>query len=201
MGRRIHGARPENDSENCSELPPINSGPPMSTLPALIEAIGPFPVDALIVVDNADVRPLQRVAPENVIIRGQPVLISKVLQHCDVAILNRKHGTVAEFLLAGIPLLVIPLSLEQAVTGKRLEGKKLGAAAGPERIDIIQHQLRAIIDRPDVLHGTKQFQEANSQTTDLQRIERVYKVLARNDDSFPRRRRRKIKTHRSPDRH
>jgi len=150
---------------------------PMPTLPALVTLLGQLPVDALIVVDNTDVRSLQNIAAANVVVRDQPVPIPKVLQHCDVAILNGNHGSVAEFLLAGIPLLVIPLSMEQAITGKRLEAKKLGAAAGPERIDIIEHQLRAIIDRPEVLHGREEFQTRHSQTSDGERIDEVFAAL------------------------
>lgn len=102
-----------------------------------------------------------------------------VLAQCEVAILNGNHGTLGEFLLAGIPLLLLPLTFEQAILSKRLESIKAIAAARLDRPDIVEHQLKAIIHRPEVLTGSQRLRQLYGSETDVDRIERSYSELIR----------------------
>lgn len=54
-----------------------------------------------------------------------PFAIDRVGEECDLAILNGTHGTTLKMLLAGKPILQIPLVLEQGLTGVRVE--RMGA--------------------------------------------------------------------------
>jgi UDP:flavonoid glycosyltransferase YjiC (YdhE family) len=52
---------------------------------------------------------------------------ARAAAECDVAVLNGGHGVVAELLLAGKPMLAVPLVLERQITGDAL--RRLGASA------------------------------------------------------------------------
>lgn len=150
-----------------------------SDVSTLLAIIGRCPVDALVVVDNADVGSLKKVTPSNVLLLGKRVPMQPVLAQCEIAILNGNHGTLGEFLLAGIPLLLLPLTFEQAILSKRLESIKAIATARLDRPDIVEHQLKAIIHRPEVLTGSQRLRQLYGSETDVDRIERSYSELIR----------------------
>jgi UDP:flavonoid glycosyltransferase YjiC (YdhE family) len=52
--------------------------------------------------------------------------LQMVSESCSVAISNGNHGTVCQFLMAGIPQLVAPLHMEQELLARRLQ--EMGAA-------------------------------------------------------------------------
>lgn len=49
-----------------------------------------------------------------------------ILPNCDLAICHAGHGTLAACLMAGVPLLLLPMQLEQYLASVRI--KQLGAA-------------------------------------------------------------------------
>jgi UDP:flavonoid glycosyltransferase YjiC (YdhE family) len=51
---------------------------------------------------------------------------------CDLAILNGGHGTTAEMLLAGVPILELPLVLEQSLVARRVDAIGAGIEAPAE---------------------------------------------------------------------
>jgi UDP:flavonoid glycosyltransferase YjiC (YdhE family) len=61
----------------------------------------------------------------NLTITRRPLDILQLCNEADAAVLNGGHGAVAQFLLAGKPVLVLPKSLEQQITGERIA--QLGA--------------------------------------------------------------------------
>jgi UDP:flavonoid glycosyltransferase YjiC (YdhE family) len=46
--------------------------------------------------------------------------VTRAAAECDVAVLNGGHGVTAEMLLAGKPVLAVPLVLEHQMTGEAL---------------------------------------------------------------------------------
>lgn len=59
----------------------------------------------------------------------EPLNISQVAKQCDVAITHAGHATSTEFLLAGCPLLLLPLYLEQYLFSERVQALGAGLAA------------------------------------------------------------------------
>ena len=57
--------------------------------------------------------------------------VAKAAAECDVAVLNGGHGVVAEMLLAGKPVLAVPLVLEQQMTSEALRRLGAGESAPP----------------------------------------------------------------------
>jgi UDP:flavonoid glycosyltransferase YjiC (YdhE family) len=66
-------------------------------------------------------------------IASAPLDIAQAAAECDVAILNSGHNSAAQFLLAGKPLLLLPIALEQGLLMRRLVEKGLAVSAPPDR--------------------------------------------------------------------
>lgn len=56
----------------------------------------------------------------------EPIRLASILPSCDLAICHAGHGTLAACLMAGVPMLLLPMQLEQFLASLRLQ--KLGAA-------------------------------------------------------------------------
>lgn len=59
----------------------------------------------------------------------RPLDLRRVAAECDLAVLNGGHGSTAEMLLAGKPVLQVPLVLEQLMTAAAVERLGAGASA------------------------------------------------------------------------
>jgi UDP:flavonoid glycosyltransferase YjiC (YdhE family) len=62
-----------------------------------------------------------------------PLDCRQAAAECDIAILNSGHNSAAQFLMAGKPLLLLPISLEQGLLMRRLVEQGLALAAPPDR--------------------------------------------------------------------
>lgn len=61
-------------------------------------------------------------------IESEPLDLRRAARECDVAVLNGGHGATAEMLLAGKPVVQIPLTLEQRLTADAASSLGAGAA-------------------------------------------------------------------------
>ncbi|MHA7815350.1 MAG: glycosyltransferase [Pseudohaliea sp.] len=83
----------------------------------------------------------------NLVLTDEPVDLEAALENCDLAVCHGGHGTVASALLAGVPLLVLPIHVEQYHTGQRVEALGAGRAA-PLDDGAAQHEaLDALLAR------------------------------------------------------
>jgi len=102
----------------------------------LFDAIGQSGCPSLIVTDGMNIDELTRIARPHMQFVDQPLPIQQVAKECDFAILNATHGATCSLLLAGKPILQIPLNLEQAITANRTAS--LGAAVCADKDDGLQ---------------------------------------------------------------
>ena len=83
--------------------------------------------------DGANERTRQRLRSKTVAIADKRVDVARAAAECDVAVLNGGHGVTVQMLLAGKPVLAVPLVLEQQMTGDALRRLGAGDAAPPRR--------------------------------------------------------------------
>jgi hypothetical protein len=79
---------------------------------------------------------------------AQPVDIHLACQQSDLAVLNGGHGATCEFLLAGKPLLILPQSLEQQVTGERVAQYGMGLMGSLRRPDQVLPAIDRLLGEP-----------------------------------------------------
>lgn len=110
---------------------------PFAALSHLLDSLCRLPNPALVYVDGMSPQEQAQFTRPNVVIASGAVNMRQTARECDLAILNGTHATTVSMLLAGKPILQIPLYLEQALNS--LATAKLGAAlvalpSKPERV-------------------------------------------------------------------
>jgi len=151
QGTRYWGALPPGGIGPPPEWPP-GRGPrifaylkPFPALPQLLEAISGLPNPSLIFADGLSGQARERLSRPNVKFAAGAVDMPQTAAQCDLAILNGTHATTAAMLLAGKPVLQIPIFLEQALNA--IASVKLGAAisALPTKPEQVVGGLQAML--------------------------------------------------------
>jgi UDP:flavonoid glycosyltransferase YjiC (YdhE family) len=107
-----------------------------------------------------------------------PVDLSSITARCDLAVLHGGHGTVCEFLRRGVPMLVLPMSLEQRTTGERLIELGVGAWATPADFDAVGESLEGLIGDENYRHQAHRLAERINQPGDGGLNELVDRIVA-----------------------
>lgn len=98
---------------------------------AVVSALMNLPCRVLLHAPGLPVQERERLKGKNVMFSEQPVRMSSVAGQADLAICNSGHGTVAALLLAGCPLLLLPMQLEQILVARRVVELGAGYAVQP----------------------------------------------------------------------
>lgn len=87
-----------------------------------------------------------RFAASTVSVHTSPVDLRPLLDGCDVAVHHGGHVSACGLLLAGVPTLTLPMSLEQAVTGRRLRALGAGLDAPSDDLNAIAGALEDLLE-------------------------------------------------------
>lgn len=105
--------------------------------PQLLQFLNQRGLPTLVYPDGIPPQMMRRFASSTLRFQTRRPDTSRVAQECDVGITNANHGTTAALLMAGKPLLAVPLVIEQAVTARRVRELGVGQdapARNPERL-------------------------------------------------------------------
>ncbi len=89
----------------------------------------------------------------------QPASMTPVAKEADVGITNANHGTICDFLLAGKPLLLIPLTSEQYLLARRVEEAGLGLMAAANDLKAINSCLKRSLADDSFRTAAAEFQQ------------------------------------------
>jgi hypothetical protein len=103
----------------------------------------------------------------------QPLDMQQVARQCDAAILNAGHGTTAELLLAGKPLLQVPLHVEQFHNAANTERLGAGIHAQADRVESLCRAIDALIARPEYAEAARAFARRYADHDPQRRIDQV----------------------------
>lgn len=128
---------------------------PFPSLHKLLESLHRMGVSTALVGDAIASRNLPSFTVESYRIQQGPVDLEQAKRSCRFAICNANHGTTAKLMSLGIPILAIPLYLEQRLTAHSIQEKGLGIAVEPGRPESFHKAIaqlkhdRDICDRAD----------------------------------------------------
>jgi UDP:flavonoid glycosyltransferase YjiC (YdhE family) len=129
-----------------------------SSLPAVLQAIERLNFPTLIYINGKASGAI--VSPSaSVKIVAEPVDLTWAAAECSLGILNGSHGVTAAFLLAGRPILQLPIQLEQYLGAKR--SVELGAALIVDRFkpEDISPSLHRLLNDPRFAIRADQFRD------------------------------------------
>jgi hypothetical protein len=130
-----------------------------ASLPGILQVIEKFNLSTLIYISGKVSETIVPRQSESMRIVTEPVDLTWVANQCSLAILNGSHGATAAFLLAGKPILQLPIQLEQYLGAKR--STEYGASLIIDRFkpDDIPAALWRILSEPNFAIRADQFRD------------------------------------------
>jgi hypothetical protein len=177
-----------NDSQGTRPAWPPAAGPKLfaylhadATLPGVINAIRNFKLPTMIFLGSRGQEQLNGFANDYIHITSELVDLAWVAQEAAVGILNGSHGSTAAFLLAGKPILQLPIQLEQYLGAKRSVDFGAALMADRHQPDTIEPQLKRLLREVSFTANAFQFSDRyrswtpQNQTNRI--VERIEKLL------------------------
>lgn len=97
----------------------------------VIDALSRMRCRSVVFAPDLGTRPSMMAPVPHVRVSRVPLPLQRIATHCDLAIVHGGHDTTAIFLLAGCPLLLVPLHREQLGLARRVEQIGAGVVAMP----------------------------------------------------------------------
>ena len=119
---------------------------PFPALPEVLTGLAESGRPTVAYVDGAAPALRRRFDGPSLRIESEPLDLRRATRECDVAVLNGGHGATAEMLLAGKPLLEIPLALEQRLTANAVKGLGAGEAAAATTATCVRASVDQLTD-------------------------------------------------------
>jgi hypothetical protein len=130
---------------------------PFPALPALLNLLKRMELSTLVYCDGLS--PALRSQYDSPTLRfaPQPVDLGEASRACDFAILNAGHGGTVSMLLAGTPILQVPLNLEQTHTAMATSRLNAGLAIEFNRPARFDEMLERMVSSDEFRDGAKRF--------------------------------------------
>jgi UDP:flavonoid glycosyltransferase YjiC (YdhE family) len=103
--------------------------------------------------------------------------IAAIAAECDAAVLHGTAGTTTQFLLHGVPVLLLPLFFEQAIFSLRVVELGAGLAADPRRAEQIPAELQTLLTNRDYKRQAAAFAQRYSDYDPLAEQQRIINIL------------------------
>lgn len=111
---------------------------------SFLKLLPKFSASFIVYTANIDNSVLNRCVAANIHYERSPLDLAVISGEADLAIINANHSTSCQFILAGLPTLMIPLQVEQFMLAARLQEQNLGWLADPEKSNFIQRSARLV---------------------------------------------------------
>ena len=85
-----------------------------------------------------------------------------VVRQCDAAILNATHGTTISMLLGGVPVLLLPIYLEQTLFARTVERLGAGLYANPKQPEEVVKRLDAFLGDDRYADAARRFAQQHA---------------------------------------
>ena len=107
----------------------------------------------------------------------QPLDLKRVGEECDLAILNAGHNATIALLLAGRPLLLLPIYLEQGVCARTVRRLGMGLDASCRNGAQVIERLDAMLASTQFTEAARQFAARYAKFDSARQIEKMHQRL------------------------
>ncbi|MDK9726246.1 MAG: hypothetical protein OEL88_15375 [Sterolibacteriaceae bacterium MAG5] len=132
--------------------------PQHPTVSRVMNALGASGANAICVVPGAGREFVNCYQRDSLVIADRPVALGQLLKTADVVVCHAGIGTLAEALLAGVPLLMIPGTVEQYLAARCVESLGAGMVVGDQRDgDAFRHAVLDAGERGRLATAARRF--------------------------------------------
>ena len=121
---------------------------PFKTLPALLGTLKQSGLPTLVYLKEAGAEVVKEYGSDMLRFTPKPVDLRRAVRDSSVVICHSGHGTVSAALLAGKPLLVLPLNIEQRMLAARVVASGAGLAAPALAPQGMQQKFQRLLAEP-----------------------------------------------------
>ncbi|WP_028672113.1 glycosyltransferase [Saccharospirillum impatiens] len=122
--------------------------PPGAHFDATIQALQQSGCEAEVYAPGISREALKRYASDTLKISAKPYDLVKTFETCDAVICHAGHETVVAALVAGRPVVLIPLQMEQYAFARRVEAQGVGKIVAPDALSALPRALERVLDAP-----------------------------------------------------
>lgn len=152
-------------------------------LPELLKALGESKIPVLAYIDRLDAGLRRHFSSPSLRFAERRLDLGLVGRDCDLAVLNAGHGATVSMLLAGKPILQLPLNLEQALTGIATARMRAGLSARLRATEEVMHKLRTLLGADDYRRGAEDFASRYVKFDQQDQVDRLAGHVAQLVDS------------------
>ena len=177
-GRRVHWPVDSSNSESHGQSQKrlnifvyLHSDPPLTPL---LRGLTMKKISTICFAPHATLELQQELDRTSVQLSTNPVDIAPIIDRTDIAILNCGHGTICDFLRAGVPLLAVPLNqLEQQITADRISEMGVGITADLNDLNSVALGLETLIEESSYREAALDSSLKRLQTTEADSIREI----------------------------
>ncbi len=148
---------------------PVSNGPKIfaylkmgyAGLDTLLAALNSLQASVLVHAPGIPRNSVQQFTSEKMTFSIQPLNMDQVAASCDLALCHGGGGTTAALLLAGKPLILFPMHLEQAMTARRLIALGVAVSLAPQECAHLPQLMRKMLSDPTLTHAAQKFAVAH----------------------------------------
>lgn len=129
---------------------------PFRQLPAFVQSLHSIGANTLLVGDKIPPTMLRGLASSRIESAPAPVNLQRLSGRCDAILCNANHGTTLRALSLGIPVITVPLFLEQRITAETIHRQGWGVNVNPHQ----PHEFASEIEHvfaPDTFAKAQEF--------------------------------------------
>ena len=153
----------------------------------LLQTLKTLDCEALVFALGMPAASVERFQTDKVRITTQPLKLSRIIERCDLCVCHAGHGTTAAMLLAGVPLLLLPIQLEQYLTAYHVAACGAGLFVDPEKPQPnYALLLEELLRNPAYSSRAKKFA---ARYGDLDQTQQIAEISARMEEILERHRR------------
>lgn len=143
----------------------------------LLEALKATSEPVLIASDGLSQSVRDLFSSNRMVFETSPIDLYETFETAHLAVTNANHGTTSHALSAGVPVLAVPLHLEQSLIAARTEALGAGLTVNSKRPGDIQGQLGRLLDESSFAKAARDFAERNRGLSMEKHLSLVFQAL------------------------
>ena len=153
-------------------------------LPRLLELLSQAACSTLVYTDVVDPDLQRRFESATLRFENRRLDLAAVGRECDLAILHGGHSTTASMLLAGKPILQVPLQAEQNLTSIAVVRLGAGLVVQPSEFEEVPSKLATILDLEKHAQYAEAARRFAAQHADLDPQRQIHRIVERLESSL-----------------
>lgn len=145
----------------------------------ILTALTQFSGSSLVYLPDGDPQLQQRYASEDILFSSQPLDMQRVVDECDAALVYASHATVAQCLLAGKPLVAVPMHNEQLINSRNVAA--IGAGICVSQLEPIHpaEALEKVLNDPSYAQNARKFADKYAEFDPQQQVNQIVERIGR----------------------